>query len=120
MILVLFEVTIKEACMNDYLALASELKVSLNSANGFIRSERFSSLVNQRKLLSLSVWESEAAVNNWRNQQDHRNSQKNGRNSMFESYNITVASALRSYTDTKRQEAPADSNIFFDSTDNPE
>lgn len=113
MIFVLFEVTIKEDCMNDYLAMAENLKDELASAKGFIRSERFSSLVNERKLLSLSVWESEDAVNAWRNQHEHRESQKRGRNSIFESYAITLASPIRSYTDQDRQEAPGDSNAIF-------
>ncbi len=113
MILVLFEVTVKENCMDSYLATAAKLKDQLANAPGFIRSERFSSLVNERKLLSLSVWESEEAIDEWRNQQEHRKGQQMGQNSIFESYTITVASPLRSYTDKMRQEAPTDSNAFF-------
>lgn len=113
MVLVIFEVTIKEHCMEDYLAIAAKLKEELASAQGFIRAERFSSLVTQRKLLSLSVWESEAAVSAWRNARAHRNAQQQGRNSLFECYSITVASALRSYTDRERQDAPTDSNALF-------
>lgn len=108
MILVLFEVTIKENYMDDYLAMAGKLKEHLLKAKGFIRSERFSSLINERKLLSLSVWENEDAVNEWRNQAEHRMSQKQGRDSMFENYNITVASQLRHYSNIERSEAPED------------
>lgn len=117
MILVLFEVTIKENCMDNYLDLASNLKNWLSTAKGFIRSERFSSLTNERKLLSLSVWENEAAITAWRNQFEHRQAQQQGRNSIFESYTITIASSLRSYTNRERQEAPADSNAFFSFAD---
>ncbi len=113
MILVIFEVTIKEGCMNSYLTVAAKLKEKLTEAKGFIRAERFQSLITGRKLLSLSVWESEEAVNEWRNQSEHRKGQRQGRDSMFESYTITVASSLRSYTDTERQEAPADSNALY-------
>lgn len=113
MILVLFEVTIKENCMDGYLALAAKLKDHLSKAKGFIRSERFSSLINERKLLSLSVWESEEAVNEWRNQTEHRMSQQQGRKSMFESYHITVASQIRSYSNADRTEAPDDSNALL-------
>lgn len=113
MIVVIFEVTIKEGCMDSYLAMAGRLKANLSNAQGCIRSERFSSLVAERKLLSLSAWENEDAVNEWRNQQEHRMSQQEGRASIFESYTITVASSLRSYTDKERQEAPADSNEYF-------
>lgn len=87
--------------------------MKLANAKGFIRAERFSSLVTERKLLSLSVWESEEAVNEWRNHDEHRNGQQAGRSSMFESYTITVATALRSYTDTDRQQAPPDSNALY-------
>lgn len=108
MILVVFEVTIKEGCMDSYLALAKKLKGELAKAQGFIRSERFSSLARERKLLSLSVWESED-VAEWRNQHEHRDNQKQGRDSFFESYTITVASSLRSYTHKDRTPAPKDS-----------
>lgn len=113
MIFVIFEVAIKEDFMDNYLAMASELKDCLASAKGFIRSERFSSIVNERKLLSLSVWENEEAVNEWRNQNEHRKRQQRGRDSVSDSYTITVATALRSYTDKERKEAPADSNALF-------
>lgn len=117
MIMVLFEVTIKKTCMKEYLALAATLKDELAQAEGFIRSERFSSLVNEGKLLSLSVWENEQAIDTWRNTVSHRLSQRQGREAMFESYTITVASSLRRYTDTERQETPADSQEFFSEKD---
>lgn len=114
MVLVIFEVTIKEGCMDGYLSIATGLKESLLQAKGFIRAERFQSLVTERKLLSLSVWENEDSVNEWRNDGAHRKGQMAGRNSMFESYTITVASALRSYTDKDRMAAPDDSNTLFE------
>ena len=82
-------------------------------SDNFVRPERFSSILDERKLLSLSVWENEEAINNWRNKLKHRLSQKQGRNSVFESYSITVASQIRSYTNIDRREAPIDSNKFF-------
>lgn len=66
------------------------------------------------KLLSMNVWTDEAAVERWRNVVEHRISQKEGREKLFESYKITVCSAIRSYTDTDRENAPADSNRFFE------
>lgn len=113
MILVLFEVTIKKSAMDDYLALAAALKHDLIKSEGFIRAERFSSLANEGKLLSLSVWENEEAVNKWRNQTEHRMSQRQGYDAMFEGYTITVASSLRSYSHIERSEAPEDSNRLF-------
>lgn len=113
MILVLFEVTIKKQYMDDYLALAANLKNELVKSEGFIRAERFSSLVKEGKLLSLSVWENQESVNKWRNQTEHRMSQRQGYNAMFAGYTITVASQLRSYSNIERSAAPEDSNSFF-------
>lgn len=112
MVLVVFEVTIKENCADKYLAIAGDLKSELSKAKGFIRAERFQSLVTENKILSLTVWENEDAVTAWRNRIEHREAQREGRNSLFESYRITVASALRSYTEKDREQAPGDSNVF--------
>lgn len=113
MVLVIFEVTIKKDYMDQYLALAASLKDGLAKAEGFIRSERFSSLSQEGKLLSLSFWQDEEAVSKWRNQMAHRQSQQHGREQIFEEYRITVASAMRQYTIDERDEAPLDSNQYF-------
>lgn len=113
MILVLFEVTVKKEGVPEYLSLAADLKNTLQQTEGFIRVERFSSLTNEGKLLSLSLWENETAVEKWRNLMRHRMSQKQGRDHLFESYSITIASKVRHYTDLVRTEAPQDSNAFF-------
>lgn len=113
MVVVLFEVTVKEEGRAAYLALAAGLKEELEHAEGFIRSERFTSLVNEGKILSLSVWESEEAVEKWRTAAKHRMSQRQGHDSLFASYTLTVASTIRSYTQTEREEAPKDSTVFF-------
>lgn len=78
-VIVLFEVTVKDGKMEDYLKKAGMLKEHLKNAKGFIRAERFSSLATDGKLLSLSVWEDEESVKEWRNLADHRMSQKAGR-----------------------------------------
>lgn len=113
MIFVLFEVTVKKEGRREYLSLAAGLKSELEHADGFIRSERFSSLVNDGKLLSLSVWENEAAIEKWRNGLDHRLSQRRGREALFAGYTITVASKIRSYTETDRTQTPEDSINFL-------
>ncbi len=113
MIIVLFEVTIKKDRMGEYLKLVGDLKTSLVEAEGFIRAERFSSLANEGKLLSLTVWENEEAVEQWRNLEQHRMSQQQGRDAIFENYTITVVSPIRTYSDRERTEAPKDSNERF-------
>ena len=116
MILVLFEVTVKKEGMKEYLSLAEGLKKELIQTDGFIRAERFSSLTHEGKLLSLSVWESEQAVEKWRNGMNHRMSQRQGHDALFESYTITITSKIRHYTKTDRTESPDDSKYFFAST----
>lgn len=113
MIYVLFEVTIKKDYMDKYLEFASQLKEKLSEQKGFIRSERFSSLVSEGKLLSLSLWENEDSIESWRNQMNHRMSQQQGREHIFDSYTITVTSLVRTYSDTKREDAPCDSNCYL-------
>ena len=113
-VIVLFEVTVNSGKMNDYLKLAASLKYSIANAEGFIRSERFSSISAEGKLLSLSVWKDEESVEKWRNLAAHRMCQKHGRLHDFEDYKITVVTPLRTYTMTERQNAPADSNHFFE------
>lgn len=114
MVFVLFEVTVKKEGMKRYLALAGELKERLAEAEGFIRAKRFSSLSQDGKLLSLSVWENEEAVRNWRNREQHRMSQRQGRDTLFESYTITVLSPIRTYSNRERKKAPEDSNRVFE------
>ena len=112
-ILVSFEVKPAKAGMQKYLDLAAMLKSMLAGFEGFIRAERFSSLNEDGKLLSMNVWTDETAVERWRNVMQHRMSQKEGREKLFESYKITVCSEIRSYTDTERAQAPQDSNQYF-------
>ena len=113
-IIVLFEVTPTKEGMQRYLDLAAMLKPLLAGFEGFIRAERFSSLNEDGKLLSMNIWTDEAAVERWRNTMQHRMSQKEGREKLFESYKITVCSEIRSYTNTERTQAPQDSNQYFE------
>lgn len=112
-IVVLFEVKPKKEGKEEYLKLAAALKTELAKMSGFIRVERFASLNEEGKLLSLSVWENEDAAAAWRNQLNHRGSQKKGHDALFERYHISVASIIREYMQDDRKEAPADSNQFL-------
>ena len=113
MVIVLFEVTVKEERTEDYLARAAQLKELLVQEEGFISAERFSSLAAKGKLLSMSVWRNEESAARWRNNISHRMSQQAGRMEDFVDYKITVVSPLRTYTMQDRQEAPEDSNAYF-------
>lgn len=111
---VLFEVKPKTESKDEYLRLGAALKTELVKILGFISVERFASLNEEGKLLSLSVWENETAATNWRNQLNHRDSQKKGHNSLFEKYKISVAAVIREYTQNDRKQAPEDSNSFLE------
>ncbi len=112
-IIVLFEVKPTAMGMEKYLELAAMLKPMLSGAEGFISAERFQSLNEEGKLLSMNVWESEEAIEKWRNNLQHRMSQAEGKNKLFESYKITVCKAVREYGDTDRENAPSDSNTYL-------
>ncbi|MBL6457097.1 antibiotic biosynthesis monooxygenase [Belnapia sp. T6] len=110
MIAVIFEVEPAEGRFEDYLDHAARLKPLLEQVPGFISVERFRSLTNPAKLLSLSFWEDDAAVACWRNQAAHRASQAAGREGIFAGYRLRVAAVLRDYgMAERRDQAPADS-----------
>lgn len=112
-VVVIFEVKPKKEGMDDYLSHAANLKSELSGREGFVSVERFASLNEEGKLLSLSVWENEDAAAKWRNQIMHRESQQAGHSSLFEKYHITIASVIREYTDKAREQAPQDSNDYL-------
>ncbi len=110
MFAVIFEVKPTEAGKEKYLEFASELRKILKTSPGFISIERFQSLLEVDKVLSLSFWEDEASIETWRNVMEHRTAQKSGKGSLFESYRIRVAEVARDYTNNSRHNAPEDSN----------
>ncbi len=105
---VIFEVRPKAERIDEYLDLAAELRPELEKIDGFISIERFKSLTDEGKVLSLSMWRDEAAITAWRNVAQHREAQAKGRAVIFDDYRIRVAEVLRDYSMTKRGEAPAD------------
>ncbi|GEM46936.1 antibiotic biosynthesis monooxygenase family protein [Deinococcus cellulosilyticus] len=109
MIAVIFEVKNHPGREARYLDLAADLLPHLQEIEGFISIERFSSLKNPGKLLSLSFWESEEAIKTWRNLELHRLAQQEGRQEVFEHYRLRIASVVRDYSMTEREEAPGDS-----------
>lgn len=109
MIAVIFEVEIPETGQAEYLDLAAELRPLLEQIDGFISVERFQSLTQPGKLLSLSFWRDEEAVARWRDLPEHRKAQAAGRDHVFSDYRLRIATVSRDYGKTHRDEAPADS-----------
>ena len=106
MIAVIFEVWPAEGHLDDYLDIAYGLRPELEKIDGFISIERFSSMYEDGKLLSLSFWRDETAVKAWREQADHRAAQAKGRNELFADYRLRIADVLRDYGPNERDQAP--------------
>lgn len=109
MIAVIFEVLPHAQRRQDYLDAASALRPHLEEIDGFLSIERFESLANPGKILSLSFWRDEEAVKQWRNFELHRSTQKAGRQAIFADYRLRVATVIRDYGLNERDEAPEDS-----------
>jgi heme-degrading monooxygenase HmoA len=109
MIAVVFEVWMRAETRPRYLDLADALSARLKAIDGFISVERFQSLSDPDKLLSLSFWLDEEAVARWRTFEAHRAAQSAGRAGIFADYRLRIAAVLRDYGMLDREEAPADS-----------
>ncbi|WP_114011068.1 antibiotic biosynthesis monooxygenase family protein [Cohaesibacter intestini] len=113
MIAVIFEVYVTEGRKADYLTIAAAIRPMLEQIDGFLSVERFQSLTEPNKMLSLSFFEHEDAIAQWRNLATHRQAQGKGRaeghDAVFDDYRLRVASVLRDYGKFDRQQAPIDS-----------
>ncbi len=109
MIAIIFEVEPADGQKDAYLDIAAEMRPLVEQVDGFISVERFQSLTNPDKLLSLSLFRDEAAVENWRNLTEHRRAQAKGRAGVFRDYRLRVAQVIRDYSMTEREQAPQDS-----------
>ncbi len=114
MIAVIFEVEPAAGKRDAYLGIAADLRPMLDGVDGFISIERFQSLNDGNRVLSLSFWRDEEAVKAWRNTEEHRQAQRTGRNGIFSGYRLRIAHVLRDYGMTERAEAPADSRAMHD------
>ena len=106
MIAVIFEVIPAEGQQRTYLDIAAELRPLLDEVDGFVSIERFQSLTEPGKILSLSFWRDEESVITWREQLDHRGAQIRGRTGVFVNYRLRVAEVIRDYGLNERDEAP--------------
>jgi heme-degrading monooxygenase HmoA len=112
MIAVIFEVWPADGQRQTYLDIAAQLRPLLDEIDGFISIERFESLTEPGKILSLSFWRDEQAVAAWRRLEPHRDAQARGRAGVFSDYRLRVAGVIRDYGMLSREEAPPDSRTF--------
>lgn len=109
MIAIIFEVYPAEGKTETYLDIAAAMRPLVEEVEGFISVERFQSLTTPGKLLSISFFEDEAAVERWRQLEAHRKAQARGRNDVFSDYRLRVAHVIRDYGMKDRMNAPQDS-----------
>ena len=109
MIAVIFEFTPADGRFADYKQLAEGLGEEVRGFDGFISIERFQSISDPARFVSLSFWRDEESVQKWRNLQQHREAQAKGRGGIFSAYRLRVCSVLRDYGMRERGEAPKDS-----------
>lgn len=103
---VIFEVRPKAGRREDYLEIAAALRSELEQIDGFISVERFASLTDDGKILSLSFWRDEEALVRWRNHAEHQAAQGRGRHEIFADYRLRIAAVVRDYGLHERAEAP--------------
>ncbi len=115
MITIIFEVIPANGKRDEYLDIAAALRPQLEQIEGFISIERFESLAEPGKLLSLSFFRDEKAVMKWRQLESHRKAQAKGRAGVFENYRLRVAEVKRDYGMYEREEVPSDSRAAHES-----
>lgn len=109
MIAVIFELEPHPGAASRYFEIAASLKAELESIDGFLSVERFESVARPGRYVSLSFWRDEEAVRSWRCHAMHRGAQQMGRSEVFADYRLRVATVLRDYGSTEREQAPPDS-----------
>lgn len=114
MIAIIFEVQPAEGKRDEYLDIAAAMRPMVHEIEGFISVERFESLTHPGKLLSISFFEDEAAVDRWRQLAAHRGAQAKGRQGVFSDYRLKVCHVLRDYGMFDRDDAPVDSRAVHE------
>jgi heme-degrading monooxygenase HmoA len=109
MIAVIFEVRPHPEHREGYLDWAAKLRPELEKMEGFLSIERFQSLTDPDKILSLQFWRDDACLAAWRNLEAHRAALAAGRGTMFREYRLSIAQVVRRYGMDDREQAPADS-----------
>lgn len=119
MIAVIFEVWPACGHRDTYLGIAADLRPELEKIDGFISIERFESISETGKMLSLSFWRDESAIREWRSREVHRAAQVIGRDDVFADYRLRIAEVVRDYGMNDREQAPSDSRAFHQDDRHP-
>jgi heme-degrading monooxygenase HmoA len=106
MIAVIFEGIPSDGKMEEYLAMAPKYKDPLTKIEGFISNERFQSCSNPAKVLSISFWEDESSIRQFREFEIHLEDERKGREGLFSDYRIRITKVFRDYSLNERKDAP--------------
>ena len=95
--IVVFEFTLNEGVRDRYFELAAKMREEIENQPGFISIERFESLNDKSKVVSISTWESDDAIKDWKKNLEHRQAQREGKENIFASFRLRVAEVIRDY-----------------------
>ena len=98
MIVVLFEFEPDPSYEDRYFELAGLLRESIEKIEGFISVERFESVSESGRFISVSTWKDLDAVKRWREHLEHAATQNEAKDrGIFRNYRIRVAEVIRDY-----------------------
>ncbi|HVB02485.1 MAG TPA: antibiotic biosynthesis monooxygenase [Chitinophagaceae bacterium] len=106
MIAVIFEGIVENTRKQEYLEMSTRLQPLIDKMEGFISVERFQSLADPEKVLSLSFWKNEESIAQMRDLEMHRLAELKGREYIFIDYRIRIAIVGRDYGRFDRKDAP--------------
>jgi heme-degrading monooxygenase HmoA len=98
----------------EYLDAGARLRPMLDGMDGFLSIERFASIYEPGKILSLSFWRDDEAAAKWRQMEAHRTAQATGGAGAFRNFRIRIADVFRDHGFSDRDEAPEDSRQFHE------
>ncbi len=108
MIAVIAENILKDDQEQAFQDISTRIRPSIEAIDGFLSVERFESLSEPGKILSLSFWRDEQALLALRQNEPHREAEVTGRADILKDYRIRIAYVLRDYGMVDREQAPSD------------
>ena len=98
MIVVLFEFEPDPSFEDRYFELAGILRENVEQIEGFISVERFESVSESGRFISVSTWQDLDAVKRWREHMEHMAAQNEAKDQgIFRNFRIRVAEVIRDY-----------------------
>ena len=99
--MVAFEVEFLRNKKGEYFKLVDFLQKELVNQEGLISIERFESIKNKNRILSLQIWKNKKCIIEWKNNIEHKKVQRFGKDNLFKNFNITVSKVIDNYSFNK-------------------